>query len=63
MHRLRQRQDVDANDMSKDHVINAMTPIEKLEELCGWEMGDERWANVVMDWMLELGFTIQSSHH
>lgn len=57
---LRQRRDLDETDMSQDAKILAMSPIEKLEELFAWEMGDDRWANTVIDWMRECGFTVTS---
>lgn len=55
---LRQRKNLDETDMSKDSEILAMSPHEKLEELFAWEMGDDRWANVVLDWMRECGYTV-----
>jgi hypothetical protein len=55
---LRQRRDLDETDMSQDAKILAMPPIEKLEELFGWELGDPRWANVVLDWMKECGYQV-----
>jgi hypothetical protein len=55
---LRERRNLDATDMSQDAQILAMTPIEKLEELFAWEMGDDRWANIVIEWMRECGFSV-----
>jgi hypothetical protein len=57
---LRQRRDLDETDISQDAQILAMSPHEKLEELCGWELGDTRWANNFLDWARECGFTVTS---
>jgi hypothetical protein len=57
---LRQRLDLDETDPSKDAEILAMTPVEKLEELFGWTMGDDSWAYTVLDWMRECGFQFTS---
>jgi hypothetical protein len=57
---LRQRRNLDETDMSQDRQILAMTPIEKLEELFGWELGTTDWANIALDWMRECGFQITS---
>lgn len=43
---IRQRLDLDEKDTSKDAEINAMTPIEKFRHIVGWELGDERFADV-----------------
>lgn len=50
--------ELDATDPSKDTEILAMSPIEKLELLFAWEMGDDRWANIVLEWMRECGYEI-----
>jgi hypothetical protein len=55
---IRQRKELDETDASKDAEILAMSPIEKLEELFGWTMGDEDWANIVIDWMRECGYAV-----
>jgi hypothetical protein len=57
---LRQRRDLDETDMSQDSQILAMTPIEKLEELFGFELGTVDWANITIDWMRECGFEVTS---
>lgn len=55
---LRQRRELDETDASQDSQILALSPIEKLEELFAWTMGDEEWANTVIDWMRECGYQI-----
>lgn len=57
---IRQRLDLDETDASRDAEILALTPVEKLEALFGFELGTEEWAYTVCDWMRECGFTVSS---
>jgi hypothetical protein len=58
MQMLRERRGLDDNDASEDSKILAMSPHEKLQDLFGFRLGDEEWANVVVDWMRECGYHV-----
>lgn len=56
---IRQRNGVDENDKSIDKEIMEMTPLQKLEDVCGWEFGYSSWATQLLEWAGDCGFKIE----
>lgn len=59
MEMLRQRRGLEPDDKSQDAQIVAMKPRKKLEELCGWELGDPQWAAVFLHWAGQCGYDVK----
>ena len=60
---IRQRRGLDDNDTAYDEEANAMPPLEKLRALAGWEIGDEGWAHVFIEWANDCGFVVKEIDH
>lgn len=56
---LRQRWHVHPEDAHLDAQILAMSPIEKLREICGWVLGDKALAGEFLGWAEECGYEIK----
>ena len=56
---MRQRLGLEPHDTSKDSQISAMTPMQRLELLCGWHFGDPSWASTVIEWAKDAGFDLK----
>ncbi len=56
---IRQRRGLDDNDTSQDSKIDALTPRKKLRALAGWELGDEGWADVFIEWANDCGYVVK----
>lgn len=61
MKRLRERANLAPDDKSRDAEFDAMSPIEKLRDVVGWELGDHRWADQIVAWAKDCGFLIAST--
>lgn len=46
------------NDTDQDARIEAMSPLQRLELLCGWTIGDRAWAQQFINWAEDAGFKI-----
>ena len=57
--KLRQRNDLDKDDKSRDEEFNRMSPLEKLRSVSGWELGDPDWAGQFVEWAKDCGFEIK----
>jgi hypothetical protein len=57
--RIRQRHDLDENDQSRDAEFNTMEPARAFEEVVCWELGDARWATLMLSWASDCGFDIK----
>lgn len=57
---MRQRLGLEEDDTSRDAEIEDMTPIRRFNLLCGWYLGDIAWAQTIIDWQRDAGFTITS---
>ena len=55
---IRQRIGLNENYTGSDAEIDAMTPINKLRHLVGWELGDEEWADEILRMAEECGLQI-----
>jgi hypothetical protein len=55
---MRQRLGVDKDDTSQDEKIERMRPIERLQLVCGWNLGDPSWATQFIAWAEDSGFKI-----
>lgn len=58
LEKIRQRNDLEENDKSNDEKFNSMSPIKKLRDVAGWELGDPDWANQFIEWAKDCGFEI-----
>jgi len=58
---VRGRMGLEPDDESKDAMIAAMTPRERLCKVCGWHLGDESWAGTIIGWMKECGYTVKEA--
>jgi hypothetical protein len=58
---MRQRLGLKANDASCDKAIARMTPLKRLELLCGWHIGDGSWASSFLNWAEDVGFKIETT--
>ena len=59
---LRQRSGLDATDTSEDERLLALSPQEKFDKVCGWNLGDPSWARLVLRWAKDCGFEIQEAN-
>jgi hypothetical protein len=57
--RLRQRKGFDENECWNDAELDRMSPMEKLREVAGWELGDPSWAGTFIQWAKDCGFEIK----
>ena len=55
---MRQRLGVKKNDASQDTRIEAMSPMQRLRLLCGWNLGHPSWASTIVEWVKDSGFEI-----
>lgn len=46
------------NDASQDARIEAMTPKQRLELICGWTFGDRTLAQQFINWAEDAGFKV-----
>ena len=58
LNKIRQRCGNEEDDISGDFGIESMTPHEKLRMVCGWELGDDNWADQFIDWAVSCGMNI-----
>lgn len=58
---MRRRLGLEENDPSRDELIEAMTPMQRLELICGWHLGDPSFASQIIAWAKDAGFTIGGS--
>ena len=55
---IREAHGLDATDDFMDDEIENLTPREKLRMLTQWHLGDEAWADQVLEWATDLGMGI-----
>lgn len=58
MRRLRQRNEVQADDHSHDAELSALPPLEKLRHVAAWELGSPDWADQFITWAKACGIQI-----
>ena len=56
---MRQRLGLHPDDSAKDAAIEGMTPLQRLELLCGWHFGDPLWAQSFLAWAADAGYKIR----
>lgn len=59
LQKIRQRNDVYRKDKSRDEEFDRMSPLEKLRNITGWELGDEDLADQFIEWAKDCGFEIK----
>ncbi len=59
MKKIRGRIDLDADDTSRDAEIKRWTPRQRLRKVVGWELGDENWADKILEWANACGYKIR----
>jgi hypothetical protein len=59
LQKIRQRNDVYRKDKSRDEEFDRMSPLEKLRNITGWELGDEDLADQFIEWAKGCGFEIK----
>jgi hypothetical protein len=59
LQKIRQRHDVDIKDNSQDAEFEKMSPLEKLRNVTGWELGDTDLADQFVEWAKDCGFEIK----
>lgn len=56
--KMRGRLGLKADDASRDDQIEAMTPMQRLELIAGWEMGYPGWGHTIINWARDAGFEV-----
>jgi hypothetical protein len=56
---MRQRLGLEPDDEMCDGRIEKMEPIQRLEMLCGWHIGDPDWAYQFLNWARDAGYKIK----
>lgn len=60
MKRIRQRHGYEEKDTSHDAELQQMSPMNKLRAVVAWELGDESWADMVINAAATLGVDPQN---
>ena len=55
---LRQRAGCEEDDTSMDSKNEAMSPIQRVEMIAGWELGDPGWVGRFKDWFESQGLLV-----
>lgn len=58
LEKLRAREGLEKGDESLDADIKSRSPMLNFTEVLGWELGDERWAVQLIEWMRGCGIRI-----
>lgn len=61
LQKLRQRNCLHIDDKSNDEEFNNMSPLDKLRDVTGWEIGSNDWADQFIEWANDCGFEINES--
>ncbi|MEW6343061.1 MAG: hypothetical protein AB1704_20560 [Pseudomonadota bacterium] len=56
--KLRQRSGLKADDASIDAELHALSPLQKLRAVAGWEIGDPAWADQFLTWAKGCGIEL-----
>lgn len=60
LEKLRAREGLEKYDSSLDADIKLRSPMFNFSEVVGWELGDERWADQIVEWMRGCGIKVDS---
>jgi len=52
---LRGRRRLEEDDVSQDHLIESMDPVNAVIQCTAWRLGDGDWALIVARWMVKAG--------
>ena len=55
---IRQRLNLGENDKTHDELIAEMSPMDRLRNVTGWELGGREWADTVINWANDCGMEI-----
>lgn len=59
MEKIRGRIGLNTDDTSRDAEIKEWTPKQRLRKVVGWELGNEYWADKIMEWAKACGYKIR----
>jgi hypothetical protein len=60
MEKIRARRGLERGDTSQDNLINSESPLQRLQEVLGWELGDSHWADRILQLAKDCGFYIDN---
>lgn len=55
---MRRRLGLEAQDTTKDALIESMTPTQRLGLLAGWHLGYSGWDHTILNWVEDAGFKL-----
>ena len=55
---MRCRLGLKEDDTRRDDEIEKMSPHDRFRLLCGWNLGDPRWADTILDWAKDAGLRV-----
>jgi hypothetical protein len=58
---LREYSELEEDDSSQDEMLLALPPMERMEMIAGWHLGDPSWANQFKQWFENQGLYLTTN--